>query len=112
MADPISLRVNNGWRYYAIVIYPGKNIQIAQPSREVGKPGTVRTFRIGDMAEYHSYNLSFFGPIKSISAKTVVIMEKHGRNPRKHILKIPDFATQNADFDLAAATKRNHEWSD
>ncbi|HEY1187521.1 MAG TPA: hypothetical protein VGE74_07670, partial [Gemmata sp.] len=69
-----------------------------------------RTFALGDPAEYDSYNLVYYAPIESISAKTVTISKGHrGKTTR---LTIARFTDKNFDFDLAAAQKRNDEWTD
>lgn len=71
--------------------------------------GVGRTFRIGDMAEYDSYNLSYYGTIVSITEKTVTIKEKY--SPQKRRLKIYDFTWRNYDFDLAQTQAKNSETS-
>jgi hypothetical protein len=68
----------------------------------------VNTFAVGDQAKYDSYNLCYFGSIKTITAKTVTV-DKGGSTAR---MKIDDFVCTNYNFDLVAATKRNNDWSD
>ncbi len=65
------------------------------------------TFKIGDTAEYDSYNLSYTGTITAISEKTVTIVEDHGT--RAHRLSIYEFDRRNYDFDLEKITNRNNE---
>lgn len=69
-----------------------------------------RRFRIGDDAEYNSYNLVFFGPIVAIGAQTITIRDKH--STRNHKLDLATFSRRNRDFSVEAATKRNAEWTD
>ena len=69
-----------------------------------------RDFALGDFAEYHSYNLSYCGPIVAITEKTVTIREEHGS--RVHRLDLADFSRRNWDFDAEATAKRNSEWMD
>lgn len=106
------------------VIEPGKSIRLhgVEPvgSRYVRDAGTgrmlpntepmpySRRFAIGDVAEYHAYNLSYCGTIVAIGEKTVTI-EDHGR---KHRLELADFARRNRHFDAAETAKRNAEWMD
>lgn len=105
-----------------VVITVGKSIRVIstkdtsekQPS---GRYATVRRmevreFQVGEMAEYDSYNLSYYGPIKSITEKTVVIAERYGGKPKLHRLKIGQFVGKNYDFDLAQTQKRNSEYMD
>jgi hypothetical protein len=68
----------------------------------------VRTFRLGEQAEHGSYNLSYYGTITSITARTVTI-DDDGQVKR---LSLCDFCRRNWDFDLAKARKRNTEWMD
>lgn len=64
------------------------------------------TFKIGDVAEYHSYNLHFFGVITSITDKLVVIEEEDQRS-KKHRLDLFTFNNRNWDFDHRALLERN-----
>lgn len=71
--------------------------------------GTVvdQTFNIGDRAEYNSFNLSYFGTIVAIGAKTVTVEDGHAR----YRLTIENFARRNAE-PMARKHKRNAEWCD
>ena len=66
------------------------------------------TFRSGDQAQHGAYNLSYFGEILKITAKTVTIQD-HDK-PRR--LKLDQFAHHNFGWTLEAAKKRNGEWMD
>ena len=65
------------------------------------------TFKIGDKAEYDSYNLIYVGTIISIGEKTVTI-EHHGERSR---LNLENFASKNWDFDFDKIQAYNHEES-
>ena len=62
-------------------------------------------FKMGDQAEYDSYNLHYCGVIVSITAKTVT-MEHHGK---KHRLDIAEFSRRNHDYDAEKIAARNHD---
>lgn len=112
----------------AVVVEAGKSVRIVSVVRRSGSrpdasnPGgrvlsTVtcveeRVFRVGDQAEYGSYNLVYFAPVKSITAKTVVIVGGMAHQPETHRLSLAAFVEKNHDFDLAKAQKRNNQWMD
>lgn len=89
-------------RNYELEIIKGKSITIKVDE-------VVNKFEIGDMAEYDSFNLSYFGPIVSITEKTVTIKEKY-RN-QNHRLKLETFAWRNRDFKLTSVQARNSQIS-
>jgi hypothetical protein len=111
-------------------VVPGKSItlhgELPPGSRYVKDPETGRfsttnteampirrEFKIGDTAECHSYNLVYMGRIKSITAKTVTIVEHEGHSMEKtYRLSLYLFAEKNWDFDMEAACKRNADWTD
>lgn len=64
-----------------------------------------KTFNIGDMAEYDSYNLSYYGTIESITDKTVTIKPRF--SGRKFRLKLNQFFWRNYDFDLETKAAEN-----
>ncbi|MBK3865172.1 hypothetical protein G3A40_36060 [Paraburkholderia aspalathi] len=68
-----------------------------------------RVFRMGDEAEYDSYNTAFIGKIAAIGEKTVTIESGSGSHIEKHRLDLHSFARRNWDFDAAFARKRNAE---
>ena len=110
------------------VVTPGKRITIVgvvpPGHRYVGpRPGDVnkgplsirRVFRVGDVALYGGFNLDYMGRIRSITEKTVVIVEPEGRGTGRdkvHHLSLYDFAEKNWDFDEEKSRKRNAEWMD
>lgn len=65
-----------------------------------------RTFRIGDVAECDSYNLSYTGTIVSITAKTVTIRpELDSHTPKR--LSLHEFNWRNRHFDADEAARKN-----
>jgi len=66
-------------------------------------------FEVGDFAEYDSYNLSYYGPVKSISAKGVVVNEQYASNGkvRSHRLKWENFVWRNWCFNAEQAQASN-----
>ena len=62
------------------------------------------TFRLGDKAEYGSYNLSYYGVITSITEKTVTIKEDDGTG---HRLSLAEFAWRNYNFQLERVAREN-----
>lgn len=87
-------------------IIPGKSIRLLGTQYE--KAVDV-TFKIGDMAEYDSYNLSYYGEITNITEKTVTIKERF--SSRKRRLKLDVFFWRNYDFNLAKKAAENAETS-
>jgi len=79
-------------------IVPGVSIRLVGTYR--AKEVDV-TFKVGDMAEYGSYNLSYYGPIVGITAKTVTIQ------PLPKRLGLYEFLWRNWDFDLAIVKEQN-----
>lgn len=73
-----------------------------------------KTFKVGEMAEYGSYNLHYYGPIVSVSTKTVVIAERHantGTAPKRHRLDLNEFIWRNDAFVLSEVQAMNAETS-
>ena len=62
-----------------------------------------RTFTLGDVAEYDSYNMSYTGKVVAIGEKTVAIED--GRKVRR--LSVFVFARRNRDLDLEEIAARN-----
>lgn len=61
------------------------------------------TFRIGDTAEYDSYNFIYTGKIVSITEKSVTFETREG----KKRLSLPQFAWRNFDFNLQRVESEN-----
>ena len=86
---------------YIANIVTGKSIEVVHQDRP------AKSFVMGDMAEYDSYNLSYYGPITKITAKTITITERHGGEPRVHRLPIERFCWRNHNFNLATTQEDN-----
>ncbi len=99
------------------VIVPGKSIRLVGTKEYYGNDGKVltgydRTFKLGEIAEYASHSLSFYGKIVGISGKTVQILKGDSHRAAKASLSIYDFNWRNYHFDFEAAQTRNHNWMD
>jgi hypothetical protein len=68
------------------------------------------TFKVGDVAVYGGFNLTYTGTIVGIDEKTVRIREAHDK--QMHTLDIATFSNWNRDFDLEKIAKHNNEWMD
>lgn len=67
-----------------------------------------RMFEIGDTAEYDSYNLSYLGTIRAITAKTITIVDYEGTcNEKVRRLTLAEFDRRNWDLDVAETVARN-----
>lgn len=95
---------------YFVEVKKGKSISLYRENERNGK-SAVKTFKVGDYAEYDSYNLSYYGKILSITDKTVTI-DKNAKYPHinevsKTRMKIYDFSWRNYDFDLEETAAKN-----
>lgn len=96
-------------------IVKGKTIRLFGTYRSCFSRGDEktfdRTFKIGDLAEYDSYNFSYHGTIVAIGEKTVSI---RAYDNDKHVkrLDLYTFTWRNWDLDLEKAAKRRSDWSD
>ena len=70
--------------------------------------GAGRIFKVGDVAEYDSYNLSYTGVITKITDKTVTIKKYENSDTVKR-LDLETFAWRNYDFDAAETARKNAE---
>lgn len=98
----------------AIVVYGVKQVSKGY-NKETCKWETEdkmfsKTFKVGDLAEYDSYNYSYVGKIKQITDKTVTIIKdyRNGQSETKR-LKIRDFAWRNYNFDLERINQERHD---
>lgn len=98
---------------YQVDVVKGKMITVRNDKTE-----RQVSFNVGDMAEYDSYNLSYYGPIVAITAKRVTIISRHdvekhnrGEKVKKHSLDMYTFSWRNHKFDLGKTAKRNYETS-
>ena len=90
---------------YRVYVSPGETVEIHTHRNDALVH--VTTFRVGDPAEYDSFNLKYIGEIKSISPKTITIQPRADRRSRR--LKLETFAWRNANFDLERITQENRE---
>lgn len=95
--------------YYADIV-PGVSIRIfGEYSNHVDGPRSFdKTFRIGDPAEYGSYNLKYNGRIVAIGAKTVAI-KHYAHTADVSRLDLYTFAWRNWDFDADKSAAHNAE---
>lgn len=94
----------------SVIIEPKKSITIqgVYTNHANGPQHFKKTFKIGDWAEYGSYNLKYNGRITNIGKKTVTIQHYDNR-PDKTRLTLNRFAFRNWDFDLEESKKYNSE---
>tara|TARA_R110000824_G_scaffold95253_16_gene229163 strand:- start:67 stop:423 length:357 start_codon:yes stop_codon:yes gene_type:complete len=97
-------------------VIPGKQVRLFGIKEKISYRGHTRVvslapyekiFKIGDEAEYDSFNLKYTGKITSIGAKTVTIDPGHGDSKRR--LRLPEFHRRNWKFDSDAIEARNAE---
>lgn len=74
-------------------------------TQKVEKVHYEKMFRIGDEAEYDSYNLSYTGTITSITEKSVTFKTRSGVKR----LSLYEFDWRNYDFDAEETRKQNFE---
>jgi hypothetical protein len=98
---------------YNAVIVPGKSIRIwGFYGNVVGKPRPFDlTFKIGDWAEYDSYNLTYCGHITKIGPKTVTILHEYSTITVTR-LDLYTFCFRNHDFDIERIREHNANWQD
>ena len=93
-------------------IIPGKSIRLfgIETNRYGGPKAYDKTFKVGDEAEYGSYNLHYFGKILAIGAKTVRI-ETSSTGGRSRLLDPYEFSFRNRD-DADRKHAANATWMD
>ena len=93
-------------------IIPGKSIRLfgIETNRYGGPKAYDKTFKVGDEAEYGSYNLHYFGRILAIGAKTVRI-ETSSTGGRSRLLDPYEFSFRNRD-DADRKHAANATWMD
>lgn len=98
---------HEGWtndKYSAEI--EGDTITIRQESGHKGP--LEKTFKVGQLAEYDSYNLSYMGPIVKITPKQVVVAH-HDINGKRSNMDLYSFIWRNIDFDADKKSKENSE---
>lgn len=95
--------------YHAEII-PGKSIRIfGTYGNHINGPQTFdKTFKIGNSAEYDSYNLKYTGPIVKISKASVTINGKDTMRGNKR-LDLNTFCWRNWDFNAGKIAANNNE---
>ncbi len=100
------------------VVYPGQStemdahIERNKSIRITGKYSNRDvdiTFKVGDTAEYDSYNLHYLGEIVKITDKGVTIRPQYSQRTKR--LDLHTFAWRNHDFDLERIAAANHDTS-
>lgn len=107
--NAIKLQVEYGGQQYDVKV--GKNAYIkidCYYKNHINPKKTSIILKVGEMAEYDSYNLSYIGKITSITEKTVTIVS-HGETYR---LKMGQFCYRNWDFNEDKKRKENSQWCD
>ncbi len=96
-----------------VAVTPGEQIRLwgtrdeyDAEAKEFKKVSYNITFKIGDEAEYDSYNLIYTGKITKITNKTVMVKDPNYENKR---LNFHDFSTKNHNFDAEDIARRNAE---
>lgn len=91
-------------------IEPTKYIRIyGQEWNHINAPVDFdRTFKIGDEAEYDSYNLKYTGKIVAIGEKTITI-DASDTGKKTVRLDIYEFSWRNWDFNSAKIFRQNSE---
>lgn len=96
---------NSGWQKSKVTLEIVRNKSIRMISDNYNGKALDKSFSIGEMAEYDSYNLSYYGEIVGITEKSVTIQERW--STRKRRLKLDTFIWRNRDFDLAKKAAEN-----
>ena len=97
---------------YWIKVVPGDCIKISKKNDD-GTNTDPKVYKVGDMVEYDSWNLSYTGKITKITPKTVFVDKngKHDHIERVEIkrMKLYEFAWRNYDFDYITKCEENAE---
>lgn len=98
--------VDSGYNKFVVETTAKKSIRIALADN-ADNASNVKVFEIGDLAEYDSWNHSYYGEILSITDKTVTIREKHTTKTRR--LNLENFCWRNINFTVGKAQEQNFE---
>lgn len=99
--------LSNVFNNMNVEVVENDHITIFNIPKDNGVP-THKTFCIGDMAEYDSFNLCYYGTITKITCKTVSIKEPYS-DGKVHRLKFREFVLRNYDFDLVKMREHNSD---
>jgi hypothetical protein len=94
-----------------LVTYITPGVQVEVHTHKKDGLTNVKVFKVGDHVEYDSYNLSYTGPITSITGKTVIVRKGNWSNAKTKRMKPEEFAWRNFDFDLDRVNRENWETS-
>ena len=96
---------------YNAEIIPGQSIRIFGEIKRYDGANTKfdRTFKMGEQAEYDSYNLIYTGEIIAIAGKTVTIQHYTSSHSRKSRMSLHDFIWRNWDLDMEKVNARNQD---
>jgi hypothetical protein len=89
---------------YNADIEPGRSIRLHGIHQK--KPFDV-TFKLGDIAEYDSYNLHYTGKIVQIAANTVTIERGSTGERANKRLSLYEFCWRNYDFNETEVAAKN-----
>lgn len=100
---------DKGTEFNAVIV-PGKSIRIfGRYGNHINGPREFdRTFKIGDVVEYDSYNFSYTGKIVSIGAKLITVESYDSR----FRLDLNTFCWRNWDLDLDRIREERANWND
>ena len=101
------IKVSSPHESYTLYVTPGAKVEVHTRNRG-GDLVDVKVFRLGDMAEYDSYNLSYIAPIKFITAKNIIFdMGDRCYKGKTKRLTFDTFAWRNHAFDAHETAMRN-----
>ena len=90
---------------FHVYVYPRDRIEV-HTRNGVGEVVNMKVFRVGDRAEYDSFNLSYTGEIVSITGKNVIIKPDYNQKTKR--LDFYAFSWRNHNFDLVKIREYNH----
>lgn len=93
---------------YAFIVRGESIILLGARETRKGRIPYLRQYTLGDLAEYDSWNMSYYGRIVAIGEKTVTI-EKDDDNGRTVRLALDEFSRRNCRFDVLTARGQNLE---
>lgn len=96
---------NTKMRYNVEISADRKTIKIYGTNYQ-GNP-FENTFKVGDSAEYDSYNLSYYGEIVKITDKGVTIEPRYSSKNKR--LDLYTFCSRNFDWNLDETIENNSE---
>jgi hypothetical protein len=102
------IRVSRPHASYVAYVTPGVKVEI-HTHNPAGYLVNVKVFKVGDIAEYDSYNLSYTAPITKITPKRITFETGNKVQPRTKHLNYESFAWRNHDFDVHETAVKNSE---